>query len=139
MSIWKAVAAIARVTLFVGAPISCANAQTTNLVCGGEFHEYEPRHVESTVAPTAATVDIANSRITTPLGMFRITSVSEAGVGFEDAGNNRFKVTGYVDRVSGQMTISWRRPEEEAKVQAGMPAHNSMFAELACSAAKRLF
>jgi hypothetical protein len=117
---------------------NAAFGQTIDLVCNGEVHQYEPNPVEGTAGPGAAWVDLGLKRISTPVGDFRITKVEETAIYFDEPGKP-LKVFGYLDRSTGRMTVFWRRPEEEAKMQAGLPSNMVRYAVLACSVSKRLF
>jgi hypothetical protein len=117
---------------------NAAFGQTVDLVCNGEVRQYEPNHLEGTAGPGAARVDLGLKRISTPVGDFRITRVEETAIYFDEPGKP-LKVFGYLDRSTGRMTVFWRRPEEEAKMQAGLPSNMVRYATLACSVSKRLF
>jgi hypothetical protein len=109
-----------------------ASAQTVDLVCNGAFHQYEPKEVHGTAGPGATRVDLGQQRISTPVGEFSINKVNETTIYFNDPGKS-LVVFGYVDRLTGEMRVFWRRPEEEAKMQAGLPHKVAMYAELRCS------
>jgi hypothetical protein len=117
---------------------NAAFGQKIDLVCNGAVHQFEPDRVEGTAGPGATTVDLGRNRISTPVGEFRISKVEDTTVYFDDPGKQLI-VFGYLDRLTGKMTVFWRRPEEEAKMQAGLPAKAAMSAELRCSVSKRLF
>jgi len=117
---------------------SASSGQTIDLVCNGAMNEYEPDHIEGTAGPGVARVDLGRKHISTPVGEFRISKVQETTIYFDDP-ENQLKVFGYLDRATGQMTVFWRRPEEEAKVQTGLPSTTAMYAKLSCSVSKRLF
>ena len=115
-----------------------AFAGPINLMCGGTMNQYQPKRIEGTVAPGATVVDLDQNRIETPVGRFRISTVTDTSISFDDPGK-QLVVFGTLDRLSGAMTVSWRTAEEDAKMKANMSAQNSMYAELQCSASKRLF
>ena len=128
------IAAVFTIAVFNGAALG----QTITLVCSGKMYESEPDKIESTVGPGAATLNLELKRVSTPVGDFRITKVEDTKISFDDP-EKQLKVFGYLDRLSGQMTVFWRRPEEEAKMQAGLISKMVMYAELSCSVSKRLF
>jgi hypothetical protein len=113
-----------------------AVGQTIYLTCSGTVHEYESGMHGS--ATGAATIDLEQGRINTPVGNFHIIRVEETSIIFDDPGG-KLVVFGHLDRMTGGMTVYWRRPEEEAKLQARLPANNFRIAELSCTASKRLF
>jgi hypothetical protein len=100
-------------------------------------YQYEPNRMEGT-ATGATTIDLENERIVTPVGDFHITRVEDTSVTFDDPGK-KLVVFGNLDRMTGKMTVFWRRPEEEARMRAGLTSKMSRYAELGCSASKRLF
>ena len=120
-----------------------ASAQTVNLVCGGAYHMYAPEEpMDATLEPTASSVDLANKRIITPLGEYRISRVEDAQLYFDKPGSPTFNFVthGTLARTTGKMLIRWMRPEEDAKAQViGQTAHMARYAEFTCSTAKRLF
>lgn len=83
-------------------------------------------------------MDLEKKRIATPVGNFRITRISDESIAFDDP-TSKLVVFGTLDRVSGAMNVFWRTAAQEAKVQAGLPSAAEMYADLKCSAAKRLF
>jgi hypothetical protein len=114
-----------------------AYAEPATLTCGGTFYQYEPEHVQGTMAPAATVVDLDRRTIETPVGKFPITTVSETKVHFGETG--QLIVSGMLDRHTGLMTVSFRRPEEEQKIQAGKTARNTLYAEFTCAPGRRLF
>jgi hypothetical protein len=123
--------------LLLSASNGLAVGQTVKLLCNGMVHQYEPNRVDGT-ASGAATVDIDGKRIVTPVGQFRITKVEETAIYFDDP-RKQLKVFGYLDRLTGKMTVLWRRPEEDFKGQSGLQHKMSMYSELSCLMAKPLF
>jgi hypothetical protein len=113
--------------------ISTAPASAIDLTCGGVMHTYSPRHVEGTVATQATVVDLENRDIVTPVGEFNITTASENSISFGGVSPSYPGLTifGTLDRVTGHMTIFWRKPGDDA--------HMAMYSELNCSKANRLF
>jgi hypothetical protein len=119
-----------------------ASAQAVNLACGGVYHVYPPEEpLEATVAPTASSVDLANKAITTPLGEYRISSINDVQIFFDNPASPSFNFVahGSLDRVTGKMMIRWLRPEEDVREKSLQTVHMARYAELTCSAAKRLF
>lgn len=110
-----------------------APAAAVDLTCSGVMHTYNPKHIEATVAPGATVVDLDNHDITTPVGEFEITRVSEDSIAFGGRSPSYPGLTifGTLDRVSGHMTVFWRKPNDTT--------HAEMYSELSCSKAKRLF
>lgn len=119
-----------------------ASAQSVKLACGGSYRVYPPEEpMEGTVAPTASSVDLASNTIVTPLGEYRISSVSDEQLFFDKPATPTFNFVthGSLDRVTGKMLIRWLRPEEDAKEKSLQTAHMARYAEFTCSAARRLF
>lgn len=114
-----------------------AAEQLIGLVCSGTIIGFEPQRTEATVSPGATTIDLEQKTISTPIGKFRIKTVDEASISFEDAAGQL--VFGYLDRFTGRMRISWRSAEEVAKMLAGKPWKESAYSELTCELAKRRF
>jgi hypothetical protein len=115
------------------------NAQTANLMCSGTISMYDN---SGNVAPGATRVDLISMRISTPVGEFKLSRVDETQITFSDPTPPSYPgliVFGYLDRTSGEMTVFWRTPEQEAKLKAGLPHKFTGYASLHCSAAKRLF
>jgi hypothetical protein len=108
-----------------------ARAEAVDLSCSGVTHTYRPKHIEMEVAPAAANVDLQEHKISTPVGTFHITTVSETEVSFDQPTNRRYVVDGTLDRVSGLMKVFWHLPNEANQM--------TMYSELNCSIAKRLF
>jgi hypothetical protein len=113
--------------------ISIAPANAVDLTCGGSMHTYNPKHIEGTVAPQATVVNLEEKYIATPVGEFDITKVSEDSISFGGTSPSYPGLTifGTLDRVTGHMTVFWRKP--------GDTSHMAMYSELNCSKAKRLF
>jgi hypothetical protein len=105
--------------------------EAIDLSCQGAMHTYEMKQKEGTVDPGAAVVDLERKRIATPVGSFRITTISDDSISFDDPNSKQLVVFGTLDRISGLMRVFWRHPEDNSKA--------AMYAELKCSAAKRLF
>jgi hypothetical protein len=118
--------------------VTIAPAEAIDLSCMGVMHTYAMKQKEGLVDPGAAVVDLEKTRIATPVGNFRITRILEESITFDDP-TSKLLVFGTLDRVSGAMNVFWRTPDQEAKVQAGLPSSAEMYAELKCFAAKRLF
>jgi hypothetical protein len=121
-----------------GFAMSAVPANAIDLSCRGVMHTYAMEKKQGTVDPGAAVVDLEKKRIATPVGSFRITRILEESITFDDPTSN-LKVFGTLDRVSGAMNVFWRTPEQEAQLQAHLSSVAEMYAELKCSAAKRLF
>lgn len=118
--------------------LSPAQAQKVALTCRGMMYTYEPQRIEGSIPAGAAVLDIDNHSFTTPAGNFHIRNIDDASITFDDP-NSTLKVFGRIDRSTGDLTIFWRRPEEEEKLQAGRESKSSRYAELKCAPAKRLF
>jgi hypothetical protein len=118
--------------------ITIAPAEAIDLSCRGIMHTYAMEKQQGTVDPGAAVVDLEKKRIATPVGNFRITNISEESVTFDDP-SSKFLGFGTLDRVTGAMNVFWRTAAQEAKVKAGLSSVSEMYADLKCSAAKRLF
>jgi hypothetical protein len=108
-----------------------APAQAIDLSCTGVMHTYEMKQKEGAVDPGAAVVDLEHKRIATPVGSFRITTIADDSISFDDPDSKQFVVFGTLDRISGLMRVFWRHPGDTSKA--------AMYSELKCSAAKRLF
>jgi hypothetical protein len=108
--------------------MSITPAKAIDLNCSGEMHTYGSRHIEGTVSPGATIVDLEKRSISTPVGDFRITNISEGSISFDDPA--RF-VFGTLDRMSGEMKVFWRNPEDKSKM--------ARYGELKCLAAKHPF
>jgi len=89
---------------------------------------YEPNHMEG-LASGGTTVDLENRELATPVGNFRIISFDDRTVSFDDPRSD-LGVFGTLDRITGQMTVIWRR--------AGA-SQMSRYANLQCGPARRLF
>ena len=76
-------------------------------------------------------MDLEHKHIATPVGSFRITTISDDSISFDDPNSKQLVVFGTLDRISGLMRVFWRHPEDTSKV--------AMYSELKCSTAKRLF
>jgi hypothetical protein len=111
--------------------VTIAAAEAIDLSCQGVMHTYEMKQIEGTVEPGAAVVDLEHKRIATPVGSFRITTISDDSISFDDPNSKELVVFGTLDRISGLMRVFWRHPNDNSKA--------AMYAELKCSAAKRLF
>jgi hypothetical protein len=111
--------------------ITIAPAEAIDLTCKGVMHTYELKQTEGTVEPRAAVVDLEHKRIATPVGSFRITTISDDSISFDDPNSKQLVVFGTLDRISGLMRVFWRHPEDNSKV--------ATYSELKCSSAKRLF
>jgi hypothetical protein len=111
--------------------VTIAPAAAIDLSCKGVMHTYEMEQKEGAVDPGAAVVDLEQKRIATPVGNFRITTISEDSISFDDPSSKQLVVFGTLDRISGLMRVFWRHPNDNSRA--------AMYAELKCSAAKRLF
>lgn len=111
--------------------VSVSPAWAIDLSCKGMMHTYGSTPMEGAVEPGATVVDLDQKSITTPIGDFRITTVTDASVSFDDPTEKRLVVFGTLDRISGRMTVFWRNPRDNTKM--------ARYGELQCSAAKRLF
>jgi hypothetical protein len=111
--------------------ITIAPAEAVDLSCTGVMHTYEMKQKEGTVDPGAAVVDLEHKTIATPVGSFRITTISDDSISFDDPRSKQLVVFGTLDRISGLMRVFWRHPEDNSKM--------AMYSELKCSPAKRLF
>jgi hypothetical protein len=98
-----------------------------------EIGEYSPKHIEATVDPKDTVVDLDNRSIVSPVGEFNIITIAEDSISFggESPSYPGLTIYGTLDRVSGHMTIFWRKPGATTKME--------MYSELNCSKAKRLF
>jgi hypothetical protein len=134
---------LAIIALCFCVPPSQALAQAVDLACGGEYHMYAPEEpMDTTVAPTASSVDVASKKIITPLGTYRISRIEEERLFFDKSPSPTFNFVthGSLDRLTGRMLIQWVRPEEDAKPRTvGQTMQMARYAEFMCSAAKRLF
>ena len=117
------------VSLALAVPITPAEA--VDLSCKGVMHTYEMKQKEGTIDPGAAVVDLEHKRIATPVGSFRITTISDDSISFDDPSSKELVVFGTLDRISGLMRVFWRHPGDTSKA--------AMYSELNCSASKRLF
>jgi hypothetical protein len=106
-------------------------ASAIDLSCTGVMHTYEMERKQGTVDPGAAVVDLEHKTIATPVGNFRIKTIADDSVTFDDPSSKQLVVFGTLDRISGLMRVFWRHPGETSRA--------AMYAELTCSAAKRLF
>ena len=138
---WRKRDSFVPVVVWISDPAFGCTAEAIDLTCSGVMHTYGVRHIEGTVGPGATIVDLEQQRITTPVGKFRITSISDASISFDQSYGEHWNtysgfqeelaVFGTLGRVSGHMTVFWRNPKDNAKM--------AMYSELECSAAKRLF
>lgn len=106
-------------------------AAAIDLSCKGTMHTYEMEKKQGIVEPGAAVVDLEHKTISTPVGGFRITKIAEDSISFDDPASKGMVVFGTLDRISGAMNVFWNRP--------GNTTQAAMYADLKCSAAKRLF
>jgi hypothetical protein len=111
-----------------------AYAEVVSMVCGGSMRRYLPDRMDMEIAPAAASLDIANRQIATPLGAFPITQVDDTSITF---GTRSLK--GILDRLTGMMNIFTRPEGDKTDMQTSMPSQVQMHSELKCSVAKRLF
>ena len=110
---------------------SIAPAAAIDLICSGAMHTYGSNHNAATVPPGAAIVDLENRSISTPVGNFHITTVSDDSISFDDPTKKQLVLHGTLDRWSGLMRVFWRNPGDDTQAV--------MYSELKCSIAKRLF
>jgi hypothetical protein len=122
---------VTSLVIFLALAITIAPAEAIDLSCKGVMHTYEMKQKEGTVDPGAAVVDLEHKRIATPVGSFRITTIADDSISFDDPDSKQFVVFGTLDRISGLMRVFWRHPGDTSKA--------AMYSELNCSAAKRLF
>jgi hypothetical protein len=97
--------------VILGAFNTAASGQPIDLVCREtEYNEYNKVKGPS----EAAVVDLERRRISTPVGDFQISSVSDTMVVFEgdDPQNKKLKVQGFVHRLTGEIDIFWSLPEQ---------------------------
>jgi hypothetical protein len=123
----KTIIGLASLTL----AISIAPAEAIDLTCSGVMHTYGPPHIEGTVQPGATIVDSEKRTITSPVGDFHITNVSDGSISFDKPAEKQLVVFGTLDRMSGLMRVFWQNPGDKTKLV--------MLTELKCSTAKRLF
>lgn len=123
---------------FLWLAMSIVPAEAIDLSCKGVMHTFAMETKQGTVDPGAAVVDLDRKTIATPVGNFRITRILDESITFDDP-TSKLLVFGTLDRVSGAMNVFWRTAAQEAKVRAGLSSTAEMYADLKCSAAKRLF
>jgi hypothetical protein len=104
--------------------VTIAPAEAIDLSCQGVMHTYEMKQKEGTVDAGAAVVDLEQKHIATPVGSFRITTISDDSISFDDPKLREFVVFGTLDRISGLMRVFWRHPNDNSKA--------AMYAELKC-------
>src|SRR5260370_2317846 len=124
---WLVVAALA--------VVSPAHAESFGLACSGTATEYD-RYLQAEIPDMAASVDLDGRVLSTPFGMFHITTVDDQAIDF-DATSGPFKVFGRFDRSTGDLTIFWRRPEEDTKIMAGKVGQMSPFVKFHCTRSRR--
>jgi hypothetical protein len=66
--------------------------EAIDLSCQGVMHTYEMKQKEGTVDPGAAVVDLERKRIATPVGSFRITTISDDSISFDDPNSKQLVV-----------------------------------------------
>jgi hypothetical protein len=110
---------------------SIAPAAAIDLICSGAMHTYGSNHNAAAVPPGAAIVDLENRSISTPVGNFHITTVSDDSISFDDPAKKQLVLHGTLDRWTGLMRVFWRNPGDDTQAV--------MYSELKCSIAKRLF
>jgi hypothetical protein len=115
--------------------MTTAQAQTIGLACNGRMQD---GHTEGPIAAGAATIDLDRKQFVSPVGTFRIFSVNEQSIAFDDPANP-LKVFGRIDRFTGDVTVMWLRPEEAAKLQAGATVKYEARATMRCVPSQRLF
>jgi hypothetical protein len=74
--------------------VTIAPAAAIDLSCKGVMHTYEMEQKEGAVDPGAAVVDLEQKRIATPVGNFRITTISEDSISFDDPSSKQLVVFG---------------------------------------------
>jgi hypothetical protein len=137
MRAWKIKYACLTISFWI-ATGCLASAQVVSLACGGTYHVYpleEP--MEGTVAPTASSVVLADKRINTSLGEYRISSVDGEQIFFDKQPATpalNFVTHGGLDRVTGKMMIGGCARTMMAKKK---PCGRCIWL-FTCSAAKRL-
>jgi hypothetical protein len=117
--------------IFLALAITIAPAEAIDLSCTGVIHTYDLEKKQGTVEPGASVVDLEQKRIATPVGSFRIKTIAEDSITFDDPTSKEFVVFGTLDRISGLMRVFWRLPNDTSRT--------ARYAELKCSAAKRMF
>ena len=95
------------VTLILAAFNSASSGQTVDLLC------WERVRGEKKGEPLPARVDLDGKRISTPVGEFKISSISDNMVVF-DGDDSENKVEGFFHRFEGWMDIFWMRPNQLA-------------------------
>jgi hypothetical protein len=119
---------------------SDGQAQSADLICKGEMHDQSSQKpVIGTIAPLATQVDFDRKRILTFGGEYRIAQITETSIAFDDPEfalrPAREKVFGFLDRMTGSMSIAWY---DEARMAARSRTPTRL-AVLTCSISKRLF
>jgi hypothetical protein len=105
-------------------------APTVDLTCSGVMHNYGSNHDAAAVPPGAAIVDLENRTISAPVGNFRITTVSDDSISFDDPAKKQLVLFGTLDRCSGLMRVFWRNPGDDTQAV--------MYSELKCSTLRSL-
>ena len=91
--------------------IGISRAEAIDLTCSGVMHSYSPKNIEGAVASQGAVIDLEGRYITTPVGEFNITTISDDSISFGGSPNYKDLDTfGTLDRVTGIMRIYWRKP-----------------------------
>jgi hypothetical protein len=91
---------VATILIFLSLAITIAPAEAIDLSCKGVMHTYNnPAHREGTVEPGAAVVDLEQKRIATPVGSFRITTISDDSISFDDPRSKQLVVFGTLGSV----------------------------------------
>jgi hypothetical protein len=103
---------------------SAVPARAIDLTCSGVMHSYGAKHLQGTVEPQATVVNLDEKYITTPVGEFDITSVSENSVSFGGTSSSYPGLTifGTLDRVTGHMTVFWRKPRTIQRIWRCIPS-----------------
>src|SRR5260370_17479923 len=87
--------------IFLALATTIAPAQAIDLSCKGVMHTYEMKQKEGTVDPGAAVVDLEHKRIATPVGSFRITTIADDSISFDDPDSNQLVVFVTLNPISG--------------------------------------
>jgi hypothetical protein len=111
-----------------------ALADVVPMVCSGLMHVYGREPIEANVPSGAASVDIPNKQVVTPIGSFPIFRVEDNAIAFGIP-----SIAGRLDRLTGKMEIYARPDGDKTDMRSSMPAKLMTFTELNCSVAKRMF
>src|SRR5450631_2322264 len=93
-----------------------ASADVVPMVCGGVMHLYVPEHADAEVPPGAASVDIPNKQVVTPIGSFPITRGEDNAIVFGIP-----SIAGRLDRLTGKMNMYARPERDKTDMRFGVP------------------